>query len=161
MPLPSAGLLMFRNASPEVEVFLIHPGGPYFTNKDKGHWGLPKGEYEPIEEPLSAAIREFQEETGFTAAPPFLPLGEIRQRNRKLVTAWAFEGDCDPADLVSNTCRIQWPPRSGRTLVIPEVDQGRWFSLTDAREYMRPDQHELLERLSGVLNERQHAVNQR
>lgn len=152
MPLPSAGLLMYRT-NPELEVLLIHPGGPYFTNKDKGFWGIPKGEYNPPEEPLEHAVREFTEETGFTANPPFLPLGEIRQRNRKLVTAWAFSGDCDPSDLVSNTCEIDWPPRSGRKLTIPEVDEGRWFTLPEAREYMRPDQHELLDRLVAALRQ--------
>jgi predicted NUDIX family NTP pyrophosphohydrolase len=150
MPLPSAGLLMYRT-NPELQVLLIHPGGPFFAKKDKGVWGVPKGEYSPSEDPLNAAVREFNEETGFHATPPFLPLGEIRQRNRKLVTAWAFAGDCDPASLVSNTCEIDWPPRSGRKLTIPEVDQGRWFTLTEARDYMRPDQHDLLARLEAAL----------
>jgi len=150
MPLPSAGLLMYRT-NPELQVFLIHPGGPYFAGKDKGVWGVPKGEYNPSENPLDAAIREFNEETGFHAAAPFLPLGEIRQRNRKLVTTWAFAGDCDPASLVSNTCEIDWPPRSGRRIIIPEVDRGGWFSLAEAREFMRPDQHDLLVRLEAVL----------
>jgi predicted NUDIX family NTP pyrophosphohydrolase len=142
---------MYRTRDSETEVFLIHPGGPYFAKKDQGVWGIPKGEYDPTEEPLTAAIREFSEETGFTATPPFLALGGLRQRNRKLVTAWAFAGDYDPADLVSNTCEIDWPPRSGRKLVIPEVDAGRWFSLAEAREYMRPDQHELLDRLPAAV----------
>ena len=150
MPLPSAGMLMYRTPS-RLEVFLIHPGGPYFANKDQGAWGIPKGEYNPSENPLDAAIREFAEETGFTASPPFLPLGEIRQRNRKRVTAWAFAGECDPDQLVSNTCEIEWPPRSGRKLTIPEVDRGRWFSLAEAVEFMRADQHELLTRLEAVL----------
>lgn len=150
MPLPSAGLLMFRKRA-ELEVFLIHPGGPYFVNKDKGHWGVPKGEYTEGEDPLKAAVREFNEETGFNVNPPFLPLGEIRQRNRKQVTVWAFEGDCDPAELVSNTCVILWPPKSGRKLTIPEVDQGRWFTLSRAAEWMRPDQTELLGRLAAVV----------
>lgn len=150
MPLPSAGMLMYRTPS-QLEVFLIHPGGPYFANKDQGVWGIPKGEYNPSEDPLDAAVREFAEETGFTASPPFLPLGEIRQRNRKLVTAWAFAGECDPDELVSNTCEIEWPPRSGRKLTIPEVDRGRWFSLAEAAEFMRPDQHELLTRLEAAL----------
>jgi predicted NUDIX family NTP pyrophosphohydrolase len=150
MPSPSAGLLMYRDHS-ALEVFLIHPGGPYFAGKDKGVWGIPKGEYDPAEEPLAAAIREFEEETGFSSAPPYVALGEIRQRNGKLVSVWAFAGDADPADLRSNTCEIQWPPRSGRTLEIPEVDQGRWFTPAAAREYMRPDQHPLLDRLSSLL----------
>jgi len=142
---------MYRARSP-LQVFLIHPGGPYFASKDKGVWGIPKGEYNPSEDPLDAAVREFAEETGFTASPPFLPLGEIRQRNRKRVTAWAFAGDCNPDELVSNTCEIEWPPRSGRRLTIPEVDRGRWFSLPEALEYMRTDQHELLSRLEAALH---------
>lgn len=148
--LASAGLLMYR-VRDGLEVFLIHPGGPYFVNKDKGHWGVPKGEYMDGEDRLQAAVREFEEETGFTPRPPFVPLGEIRQRNRKLVTVWAFEGDCDPAELVSNTCSIQWPPKSGRKLTIPEVDKGRWFTLAEAKEYVRPDQVELLGRLVGAV----------
>jgi len=143
-------MLMYRIPS-RLEVFLIHPGGPYFANKDQGVWGIPKGEYNPSEDPLDAAIREFAEETGFTASPPFLPLGEIRQRNRKLVTAWAFAGDCDADELVSNTCEIEWPPRSGRRLTIPEVDRGRWFTVAEAVEFMRADQHELLTRLETAL----------
>ena len=149
VPLPSAGLVMYRVRG-GLEVFLVHPGGPYFANKDKGHWGVPKGEYTEGEDALEAAVREFNEETGFTARGPFVPLGEIRQRNRKQVTAWAFQGDCDPAELVSNTCEIEWPPRSGRKLAIPEVDKGCWFTLEEAKEYMRPDQVELLARLVGV-----------
>ena len=152
MPLPSAGLLMYRKQS-DLQVFLIHPGGPYFVNKDKGHWGVPKGEYTDSEDALQAATREFSEETGFTAKPPFVPLGEIRQRNRKVVTVWAFEGDCDPSDLVSNRCVILWPPKTGRKLTIPEVDKGRWFTVADAREWMRPDQVELLDRLVGAVGE--------
>jgi predicted NUDIX family NTP pyrophosphohydrolase len=147
MPKRSAGLLMFRRRKQRLEIFLIHPGGPYFAAKDKGAWGIPKGVYESGEEPLAAARREFTEETGFPAEGDFLPLGEIRQKGGKLVTAWAFEGDCDPAALASNTCEIEWPPRSGRTITIPEVDAGRWFSLPEAREFMREDQQPLLDRL--------------
>jgi predicted NUDIX family NTP pyrophosphohydrolase len=148
---------MYRKRN-ELEVFLVHPGGPFFVNKDKGHWGLPKGEYTEGENPQDAAVREFHEETGFRARPRFLPLGEIRQRNRKLVTAWAFEGDCDPADLVSNTCEIDWPPKTGRKLTIPEVDEGRWFTIAQAREWMRPDQLQLLDRLAAAV---EHSTEER
>ena len=158
MPARSAGLLMYRlpKGRPEgrLEVFLIHPGGPYWAKKDKGAWAIPKGKYEQDEEPLVAAQREFTEETGFIAAGEFLPLGSVQQRSGKNVTAWAFEGDGDPADLVSNTCWIEWPPHSGRSLEIPEVDEGRWFGLAEARDYLRSDQEELLNRLAETLKKR-------
>lgn len=143
---------MYRRSEGHLEVFLIHPGGPYWAKKDKGAWAIPKGEYERDEEPLVAAKREFKEETGFTAAGEFLHLGSIKQTSGKIVTAWAFEGDCDPVNLASNTCRIEWPPHSGRSLEIPEVDQGRWFVVTEARDYIRKDQGQLLDRLSDALS---------
>jgi predicted NUDIX family NTP pyrophosphohydrolase len=147
----SAGLLMFRRAGEAVEVFLVHPGGPFWAKKDDGAWGLPKGEYEPDEEPLDAAKREFVEETGFVAAEPFLELGSVIQKSGKVVVAWAFEGDCDPAELVSNTCEIEWPPRSKKKLVIPEVDRGAWFSLAEAEVSLREEQRPFLKRLTRVL----------
>ena len=152
MPKQSAGVLMYRRRSGRLEVFLIHPGGPYWAQKDKGAWAIPKGEYERDEEPLVAAKREFKEETGFTAAGEFLPLGSIQQKSGKIVTAWAFKGDCDPANLASNTCLIEWPPHSGRSIEIPEVDQGRWFEVPDARESIRKDQEQLLDRLWDALS---------
>jgi predicted NUDIX family NTP pyrophosphohydrolase len=151
MPNRSAGLLMYRRSEGHLEVFLIHPGGPYWAKKDKGAWAIPKGEYEKDEEPLVAAKREFNEETGFTAAGEFLPLGSIQQTSGKIVTAWAFEGDCDPANLASNTCLIEWPPHSGHSIEIPEVDQGRWFGMTEARNYIRKEQGQLLDRLCDAL----------
>jgi predicted NUDIX family NTP pyrophosphohydrolase len=150
MPKRSAGLVMFRRSAGGLEVFLVHPGGPLWANKDRGAWMVPKGEYEPDEPPLDAARREFEEETGFVATGEFLDLGTIRQKSGKLVTAWAFEGDCDPANLTSNTCEIEWPPRSGRNLEIPEVDRGRWFSLDEARNYIREEQQPLLDNLGGL-----------
>ena len=144
----SAGLIMFRKLESEIEVFLVHPGGPFWANKDRGAWTLPKGEYSAEEEPLVAAQREFHEETSFVPQGPFLELGSIRQRSGKIVSAWAFEGDCVPDALISNTCEIEWPPRSGRRLEIPEIDRGRWFSINEASEYMREEQRELLRRLS-------------
>jgi predicted NUDIX family NTP pyrophosphohydrolase len=137
------------------EVFLIHPGGPFWANKDIGAWTIPKGEYTDDEHPLDAAIREFTEETGFTAppsdSPAYIELGTIRQPSGKLVTAWAFAGDCDPAALVSNTCEIEWPPRTGRKLEIPEADRGAWFSLSEAHERINKGQQPLLARLSQRL----------
>ena len=147
----SAGLLQYRLTDGELEVFLVHPGGPYWAKKDRGAWGIPKGEYEPDEDPLDAAKREFNEETGFTATGDFLTLGEVRQKSGKVTTAWACAGDCDPADLVSNTCEIEWPPRSGRQITIAEVEAGRWFTLPQAREFMREDQRPMLDRLEQAL----------
>jgi predicted NUDIX family NTP pyrophosphohydrolase len=142
----SAGLLMYRERQ-GLEVFLVHPGGPFWAAKDRGAWTVPKGEYEPGEEALAAARREFQEETSFAAAGPFLELGTVRQKSGKTVTAWAFAGDCDPSQLVSNTCEIEWPPRSGKLLKIPEIDRGRWFGLEEARDWIRAEQVELLDML--------------
>lgn len=148
MPKRSAGLLMYRRTKGEIEVFLVHPGGPFFAKKEAGAWGIPKGEYDENEEPLDAARREFREETGFAPDGKFAELGSIRQKSGKIVTAWAVEGDCDPANLVSNTCRIQWPPHSGQSLEIPEIDRGGWFRMTDARESIRKEQEPLLDRLT-------------
>jgi predicted NUDIX family NTP pyrophosphohydrolase len=142
---------MYRRSKDELEVFLIHPGGPYWAKKDKGAWAIPKGEYNKDEDPLTAAKREFKEETGFTPTGDFLDLGSIRQISGKIVSAWGFEGDCDPSALVSNTCLVEWPPHSGRSIEIPEVDQGRWFTIAAARESMRKDQEQLLDRLLKAL----------
>jgi predicted NUDIX family NTP pyrophosphohydrolase len=151
MPKRSAGLLMYRRTASGLEVFLVHPGGPYWAKKGGGAWGIPKGEYHKGEEPLDAAKREFTEETGFTATGTFVELGAIQQKSGKIVTAWAVEGDCDPADLVSNTCSLQWPPKSGRFIEIPEVDEGRWFAIPEARATIRKEQEPLLERLHSAL----------
>jgi len=154
IPKQSAGLLMFRRRSTELEVFLVHPGGPYWSKKDEGAWTLPKGEYEAGEEPLAAAQREFREETGFDAHEPLIALGSVRQKSGKVVLAWAFEGDCNPAQLVSNTCKIEWPPRSGKRIDIPEVDRGAWFSRTQAAKSIRQEQYSLLLRLEQELDRR-------
>jgi predicted NUDIX family NTP pyrophosphohydrolase len=147
MPKRSAGLLMYRVREGELQVFLVHPGGPYWAKKDEGSWTLPKGEYESDENPLSAAVREFQEETGFRASEPFLELGSVQQKSGKVVAAWAFEGDCDPAELVSNTCEVEWPPRSKQIIVIPEIDRGSWFNFADGVIFIRLEQRPLLDRL--------------
>ena len=141
----SAGLLMFRRKAREIEVFLVHPGGPFWAGKDAGAWTIPKGEYAEDEEPLIAARREFREETGFEADGEFIELGTIRQASGKLVRAWAFEGDCDPAKLASNSCSIEWPPRSGKMMEIPEVDRGAWYSISDAKRAMLKSQQPLLD----------------
>lgn len=151
MPKRSAGLLMFRQSNRQLEVLLVHPGGPIWARKDQGAWTVPKGEYEPDEDPLAAARREFKEETSFEATGEFLSLGVVQQKSGKIVTAWAFRGDCDPAQLKSNSCQIEWPPRSGRRLEIPEIDRGDWFSIVDARKYIREEQRPLLDRLCALL----------
>ena len=140
---------MYRRSNGEMQIFLVHPGGPFFANKDVGAWGIPKGEYDEDEEPLDAAKREFTEETGFAPVGKFIELGSIRQKSGKIVMAWAFEGDYDPAKLVSNTCRIEWPPHAGRSLEIPEVDRGGWFGITEARASIRKEQEPLLDRLAA------------
>ncbi len=154
MPDPSAGILLYRRTPAGPEVFLIHPGGPFWAKKD--FWSIPKGEYESSEDPLAAARREFQEETGsplMVDRPDgdFLPLGVIRQPSGKQVTAWAIEGDFDPATLVSNTCMIEWPPRSCRQIEIPEADRGAWFDLVTARKKIFKGQEALLDRLAEAL----------
>jgi predicted NUDIX family NTP pyrophosphohydrolase len=148
----SAGLLLYRPGPSGLEVLLAHPGGPYWARKDAGAWSIPKGEYDPDEDALAAARREFAEELG--SAPPdgrYLDLGTVIQRNRKQVTAWAVEGNLDPAAAVSNTCEIEWPPRSGRTLTIPEVDRVGWFELGAARDKINPAQVDFLDRLLAAL----------
>jgi len=152
-PKQSAGLLMYRHGGDALEVFLVHPGGPYFSKKNEGSWTLPKGEYVVGEEPLAAAQREFREETGFDTNEPFMELGTVKQKSGKLVLAWAFEGDDDPTSLVSNTCVIEWPPRSKMRVVIPEFDRGGWFSLENGRIYIREEQRPFLDRLRQQLAE--------
>jgi predicted NUDIX family NTP pyrophosphohydrolase len=124
------------------------------VEEDAGAWTLPKGEYEAGEEPLATARREFREETGFDAHEPFIELGSVRQKSGKVVLAWAFEGNCDRAQLVSNTCEIEWPPRSAKRIEIPEVDRGAWFSPAQAAKSIRQEQQPLLQRLEKELDRR-------
>jgi predicted NUDIX family NTP pyrophosphohydrolase len=142
---------MFHRGHGGLAVFLVHPGGPYWEHKDHGVWTVPRGQVEDGEDLLTAAQREFQEETGFIAAPPLLGLGSVRQKSGKTTHVWAFDGDCDPARLVSNTCSIVWPPRSGQEITIPEVDRGGWFTLDDAYSLIREEQCVFLQRLSDAL----------
>jgi predicted NUDIX family NTP pyrophosphohydrolase len=144
----SAGILLYRQRDGALEVLLVHPGGPFWARKDEGVWSIPKGEYEAEEDPLAAARREFREELG--SPPPDGPahdLGEVRQRAGKLVQAFALEGDLDAEGITSNTCEIEWPPRSGRAMTIPEVDRAGWFGFDQARQKILPAQAELLDRL--------------
>ncbi len=147
----SAGILMFRKPNSRVQVFLVHPGGPFWRNKDAGAWSLPKGEYAQGEDPLQAARREFAEETGFALEGTFLPLGEVKQPGGKTISAWAIEGDCSPDDLQSNTFSLEWPPKSGRQQQFPEVDRGEWFSMNEARTRILKGQIPLLDRLVALL----------
>ena len=151
MPKASAGILMYRRRLGGTEVLLVHPGGPFYTRRDAGVWSIPKGEYEPGEEALAAAVREFEEETGFRPNGPFLELAPVQQKGGKLVRAWAFEGDWDPATLQSNLFTLEWPPRSGQLREFPEVDRGAWFSLADARQRILAGQLPLLEELERLL----------
>ena len=150
----SAGLLIYRRAAGRIEVFLVHPGGPFWAKKDAGAWSIPKGELTDVEQPLDAARREFEEETGLPAPADreFVPLTPIRQSSGKTVHAWACEGDCDPANVRSNTFSMEWPPRSGRQQEFPEVDRAAWFTLEEAREKVVKGQVGLLEELERVVN---------
>jgi predicted NUDIX family NTP pyrophosphohydrolase len=148
----SAGLLMFRRRGATLEVLLGHPGGPYWAGKDDGAWTLPKGGIRGGETPLDSAIREFAEETGLGAHGPYIALGSIVQRSGKIVYAWAFEGDCDLAEVRSSHTTVEWPPRSGRYIEVPELDQTEFFEPKRARKAINPAQVPLLDRLAAVLN---------
>ena len=151
MPRRSAGLLMYRLSGAGLEVLLVHPGGPFWAKRDRGAWSIPKGEYAADEEPLAAAQREFVEETGARPHGAFAPLGEIKQPGGKHVTAWAVEGNFDPAALVSVTFELEWPPRSGRTRSYSEVDRAQWFSPDAARDRILPAQRPFIDRLEQLL----------
>jgi predicted NUDIX family NTP pyrophosphohydrolase len=151
MPKRSAGILLYRRTAAGPEVFLVHPGGPFWANKDKGAWGIPKGEYQPGEEALAAARREFTEETGLRAQGEFVALGSFRQSSAKTVEVWAVEGDADPTRLVSNTFAMEWPPRSGRMQDFPEVDRAAWFAPPEAARKILKGQAPVLEALYSRL----------
>jgi predicted NUDIX family NTP pyrophosphohydrolase len=146
----SAGILLFRRRQ-ELEVFLVHPGGPFGVGKDAGAWSIPKGEYGEDEEPLAAAKREFQEETGVAISGNFLPLGQVTQLGGKVVTAWALEHDLDPELIKSNSFEMEWPPRSGKMQEFPEVDYGGWFSIPIAATKLLKRQEGFLARLVTEL----------
>jgi len=147
----SAGLVMFRRRNPQLEVLLVHLGGPFWAKKDVGAWFIPKGEINPGEAELAAAQREFEEETGLKPSEPFLSLGNVKHKSGKNVSAWAFEGDCDPAVLRSNTFQMEWPPRSGKMREFPEIDRAQFFTIEAAREKMHPTEFEFLPRLTKLL----------
>ena len=145
----SAGILLFRRRS-GLEIFLIHMGGPLWARRDEGAWSLPKGMIGRSEDPLQAARREFQEETGFRLDGAFEPLGTFRQNSGKNLTVWALEGDCDPDKLVSNHFSMIWPPRSGRRREFPEADRGGWFGRTAASEKIVKGQQKILDKFFAL-----------
>lgn len=147
----SAGILLFRTISKDTEVLLVHPGGPFFIKKDLGSWSIPKGEFDSGEEPLHAAIREMNEETGIELSGDFIELPQIRQKSGKLVFAWALEKDVDTAGILSNTFEIEWPPRSGRKQSFPEIDKAAWFTIDEARQKILAAQMGFLESLSNII----------
>lgn len=148
----SGGILLYRHAAPGLQVLLAHPGGPYFRDRDEGHWTIPKGEPDPDEPLLDAAVREFAEETGLPLPEgPRLELGSITQKGGKVVHAWAVEGDLDPATARSNEVDIEWPPRSGRRQAFPEIDRVAWFDPGEARRRIKDAQIALIDRLEAAL----------
>jgi predicted NUDIX family NTP pyrophosphohydrolase len=147
----SAGILLYRRAGDALELLLVHPGGPFWKNKDDGAWTIPKGWTEPDEEPLDAAKREFNEETGFAVKGPFLELGAFKQSGGKMILAWAAAGDADPVSLKSNLFEMEWPPRSGRRMQFPEVDRAGWFSLDEARRKILKGQAPIIDALLQQL----------
>ena len=151
MAAKSAGILVHRRRAGKIEVLLVHPGGPFWARRDAGAWTIPKGEYPEDEDPESAARRELTEETGWTIEGRLKPLGEVRQKAGKAVTAFAAEGDFDPATLRSNSFEMEWPPKSGRRASFPEIDRAGWFSLVEAREKMIEGQRPLLDRLEALV----------
>jgi predicted NUDIX family NTP pyrophosphohydrolase len=148
----SAGLLMYRVRDGELEFLLAHPGGSFWKHKDAGAWTIPKGEIREDEEFLAAACREFQEETGVKPEGTFIALTPIKQRSGKIVHAWAFEGDCDPSKVKSNTFELEWPPKSGRFETCPEIDRAGFFKLAPAKKKIMPAQFPLLEELEKKLH---------
>lgn len=147
----SAGVLLYRVRSGSVQVFLVHPGGPYWARKDDGAWSIPKGEYQEDNDPLAAAKREFREETGSEVTGSFCALSPLKQPSGKILSAWAVKGDIDAATVKSNTFSLEWPPRSGKIQECPEVDRGDWFDLPAARTKLQPGQRGFLDQLEQLL----------
>jgi predicted NUDIX family NTP pyrophosphohydrolase len=148
----SAGILLFRRKKGLMEFFLIHPGGPFWKNKDLGAWSIPKGEFEDEEDPLAAALREFREETGFAIEGNFIELQPVKQKSGKLIFAWAVEKDIDIKEINSNTFSIEWPPKSGKIQHFPEADKGEWFNTPLAKNKINPAQSMLIDELIAILN---------
>jgi predicted NUDIX family NTP pyrophosphohydrolase len=157
-PAVSSGLLLFRRTPRGLEVFLAHPGGPFWAGRDGGAWTIPKGAVESGEDVLDAAKREFIEETGITPAPPFIPLGFIKQKAGKTVNAWAWEGDADARTITSNTTKTEWPRGSGEWVTYPEIDRCAWFDAATAKQKINSAQAELIDRLESALSETKSGV---
>ena len=147
----SAGILLYRIQNKNPEVFLVHPGGPFWAKKDAGAWSIPKGEFEDDEDPLDAAKREFEEETGITISGEFIQLKPIRQKSGKMVYAWAVEGNIDPATIKSNSFEMEWPPSSGKMRSFPEIDKAAWFTLIEGRNKINSGQSALINELEIKL----------
>jgi predicted NUDIX family NTP pyrophosphohydrolase len=147
----SAGVLLYKHTEDGIRVLLVHPGGPFWRNKDAGAWSIPKGEIDEGEDQLAAALREFAEETGIALTGDFLPLGEVKQKGGKVVTAFAHCRDLDPAAINSNTFELEWPPRSGRRQTFPEIDRAEWFDAQTARDKINASQADLLDRLQAAV----------
>ncbi len=153
MPRLSAGLLMYRIKDGALQVLLAHPGGPFFQKRDDGAWSIPKGEPDANEDLLVTAQREFEEEAGVKPTGPFLPLKPIQQKGGKIVHAWAFEGDCDPKAIKSNTFTMEWPPKTGRQMEFPEIDRAEFFDLATAKKKIKVGQEALIDELVVIVNE--------
>ena len=149
----SAALLVYKRRKIGIEVFLVHPGGPFWAKKDLGAWSIPKGEFDDTEDGLAAAKREFMEEVGQQIDGTFIALTPIKQRGGKMVHAWAVEGEVDPAAVRSNEFEMEWPPRSGRTARFPEVDRGQWFPMAEAFQRILTAQAPILEELQAKLGD--------
>jgi len=150
MPKQSAGLVMYRIRDGQLQVLLVHPGGPFWAKKDLGAWSIPKGEIEPNEDALSTAKREFEEETGIKPDGEMVSLGAVRQKSGKTVAAWAFAGDCDAREIRSNFFSMEWPPRSGKQQQFPEIDRAEFFTLEAAKEKIVAGEYELLQRVAEI-----------
>jgi predicted NUDIX family NTP pyrophosphohydrolase len=147
----SAGILLYRLRDGRIEVLLVHPGGPFWSNKDDGAWSIPKGQYEIAEDPLVVARREFYEETGSHVSGPFIPLTPLKQPSGKVIAAWAVEGDLDAGAIRSNTFSLEWPPKSGKHQEFPEVDRAGWYDLSLAAMKLLPGQRAFLDQLQRLL----------
>jgi len=150
----SAGLLMYRINDGDLKVLLAHPGGPFFKNKDQGAWSIPKGEIKADEDCLEAAKREFKEETGLIPTGPYISLEQVKQKGGKVVHAWAFECECDPTAISSNTFTMEWPPKSGRQMEFPEIDRAEFFDLNTARRKINSAQVSLIDELEAIINKK-------
>jgi predicted NUDIX family NTP pyrophosphohydrolase len=153
MPRISAGLLMYRIHDCQLQVLLVHPGGPFFKSKDDGAWSIPKGELETGEDMLEAAKREFKEEVGITPVGPFIALSPVKQKGGKVVHTWAFMGDCDPSACVSNMFTMEWPPKSGKQREYPEVDRADFFDVEMAKRKINSGQAALIDELNAIIQQ--------